>query len=80
MPIRPIRRTIFTTGVLALAATTAQPLNVVAIGDSYASGEGDIGSGWIDSACQRSAGAAPEQAASQLNARVGCNSGKGWDK
>jgi len=83
MSIRPIRRTIFTTGVLALAAalaatplraapahaaTTAQPLNVVAIGDSYASGEGDIGSGWIDSACQRSAGAAPEQAASKLNA------------
>ena len=51
----------------AHAAATAQPLNVVAIGDSYASGEGDIGSGWIDSACQRSAGAASERAAGQLN-------------
>jgi hypothetical protein len=79
-------RTMFTAGLVALAATplltvpahaataqpltavTAQPLNVAAIGDSYASGEGDKGSGWIDAGCQRSAGAAPERAAGQLNA------------
>jgi lysophospholipase L1-like esterase len=52
----------------AHAATTAQPLNIVALGDSYASGDGDIGSGWTDAACLRSAGAAPEQAAGLLNA------------
>jgi lysophospholipase L1-like esterase len=51
---------------LPASAIAAQPLNVVAIGDSYASGEGDIGSGWVDSTCQRSAGAAPERAADLL--------------
>jgi hypothetical protein len=50
-----------------LNAVAAQPLNVVAIGDSYASGEGDKGSGWTDSSCQRSVGAAPQRAASQLD-------------
>jgi serine/threonine-protein kinase len=49
-------------------AATTQPLNAVAIGDSYASGEGDIGPEWLDPACHRSAGAAPERAAIQLNA------------
>ena len=73
-----VYRKILAAGLVALAtaspllaipahAATTQPLNVAAIGDSYASGEGDIGSGWIDPACQRSAGAAPERAASQLN-------------
>lgn len=61
-------------GVPAHAATTqtasaaAPPLNIVAIGDSFASGQGDIGAGWIDPACYRSAGAAPERAAGMLNA------------
>jgi lysophospholipase L1-like esterase len=48
-------------------AATTQPLHIVTIGDSYASGEGDKGSGWIDPACERSAGAAPQRAAAQLN-------------
>lgn len=51
----------------ASAAISPAPLNIVAVGDSYASGDGDIGSGWIDAPCERSAGAAPEQAAEQLN-------------
>lgn len=50
------------------SAVAAQPLNIVAIGDSFASGQGDIGAGWIDPACYRSAGAAPERAAGLLNA------------
>jgi lysophospholipase L1-like esterase len=51
----------------AQTSTAAQPLNIVALGDSYASGDGDIGSGWTDAACLRSAGAAPERAADLLN-------------
>ena len=50
------------------AASVGPPVNIVAIGDSYASGEGDKGSGWIDSTCERSAGAAPQRAAGLLNA------------
>jgi hypothetical protein len=50
------------------SAGAAQPLNFAAIGDSFASGQGDIGAGWIDPApCYRSAGAAPQQAAALLN-------------
>jgi len=51
----------------ARAATSAMPLNFVAIGDSYASGEGDIGAGWLDPACDRSAGAAPQRAATTFS-------------
>lgn len=54
-------------GSAARAATTPAPLNFVALGDSYASGQGDIGSGWTDPSCYRSAGAAPQQAAALLN-------------
>ncbi|HEY6310969.1 MAG TPA: hypothetical protein VIY52_09200 [Streptosporangiaceae bacterium] len=53
--------------VPAAAAISPAPLNIVAVGDSYASGEGDIGSGWINASCERSAGAAPQRAAEQLN-------------
>jgi len=55
-------------GASARAATTPQPLNVVALGDSYASGEGDIGAGWSIPSCDLSNGAAPQRAAAQLNA------------
>ncbi len=52
---------------VAHAAAGPPPLNIVALGDSYASGDGDIGAGWTDAACLRSASAAPEQAADQLS-------------
>jgi hypothetical protein len=55
-------------GASARAAITPQPLYFVALGDSYASGEGDIGSGWSIPSCDLSNGAAPQRAASQLNA------------
>jgi hypothetical protein len=51
------------------AAAAARPLTVVAVGDSYASGEGAIGSGWTDTVgCHRSSLAAPANAAGLLNA------------
>ncbi len=51
------------------AAAAAKPLTVVAVGDSYASGEGAIGSGWTDTVgCHRSSLAAAANAAGLLNA------------
>ena len=50
------------------AAAAAKPLTVVAVGDSYASGEGAIGSGWTDPVCHLSSLAAPANAAGLLNA------------
>jgi hypothetical protein len=50
----------------APAHAAGSSLNVVAVGDSYASGEGAKGSGWIDSACHRSPLAAPQLAAAML--------------
>ncbi len=48
-------------------AAATQPLNIVSIGDSYASGEGDPGpNSWIDSYCHLSDRAAPHQAAEML--------------
>jgi hypothetical protein len=46
------------------------PLKIVAVGDSYASGEGAIdlgGAGWLNAACHRSALAGPRNAALRLN-------------
>jgi len=81
MAMYTFRRTL-TIGLVTLAAATplftaaahaaaaiGPPLNIVAIGDSFASGQGDMGSGWLDSACYRSAGAAPQRAAAQLIAQ-----------
>src|SRR5579863_3410963 len=46
----------------------AQPLNIAAIGDSFASGQGDKStSGWIDDYCYLSSLAAPQQAEALLN-------------
>ena len=50
------------------AGAATQPLTVVAVGDSYASGEGAIGSGWTDASCHVSSLAGPANAASLLNA------------
>jgi lysophospholipase L1-like esterase len=56
-------------GYLATPGRAAvRPLTVVAVGDSYASGEGAIGSGWLNAACHRSALAGPQDAAARLNA------------
>lgn len=56
------------TGIATTPARAASPqLNVVAVGDSYASGEGAKGSDWIDGYCHRSALAAPQLAANMLN-------------
>jgi lysophospholipase L1-like esterase len=44
-------------------------MTVVAVGDSYASGEGAIGSGWINAACERSSLAGPQDAAGRLGSR-----------
>jgi hypothetical protein len=49
------------------AAAAARPLTVVAVGDSYASGEGAIGSGWTNAACHVSSLAGPANAAGLLN-------------
>ena len=49
------------------AASTGPPLNIVALGDSYASGQGDEGSGWLDATCYRSYYAAARYAEQQLN-------------
>jgi hypothetical protein len=43
------------------------PLRIVAVGDSYASGEGAPGPAWIDSSCHRSPIAGPQDAAARLN-------------
>ncbi|HLY65615.1 MAG TPA: hypothetical protein VKU60_08775, partial [Chloroflexota bacterium] len=45
----------------------AQPLNIAAIGDSFASGQGDKGSGWLNDYCYLSSLAAPQQAEALLN-------------
>jgi hypothetical protein len=50
------------------AHATAPSLYVVAVGDSYASGQGAKGSGWTNDIYERSALAAPQQAAAQLSA------------
>jgi lysophospholipase L1-like esterase len=50
----------------APAATT--PLSLVAAGDSYASGEGAIGSGWTNAGCHRSSLAGPQDAAGRISA------------
>ncbi|HEX2383472.1 MAG TPA: hypothetical protein VHI95_12595 [Acidimicrobiales bacterium] len=49
------------------AAAAATPLTVVAVGDSYASGEGAMGAGWTNAACHRSSLAGPANAAGLLN-------------
>src|SRR6202046_470053 len=55
------------TGVAGPSAHAASSqLNIVAIGDSYASGEGAKGPGWSDSNPHRSALAAPQEAAQQI--------------
>jgi hypothetical protein len=59
------------TGVVGLAvpaSAAAPPMTVIAVGDSYASGEGAIGPGWINPTCHESPLAAPRDAANQLNA------------
>jgi lysophospholipase L1-like esterase len=43
-----------------------RPMTVFAVGDSYASGEGAIGPGWVDSACHLSALAGPQDASQRL--------------
>jgi lysophospholipase L1-like esterase len=48
------------------ADAVERPLNIVAVGDSYASGEGAMGGGWQNTACHRSALAGPSQAADRL--------------
>jgi hypothetical protein len=48
------------------AAAAPLPLNLVAVGDSYASGEGARGAGWANAACHRSSLAGPENAAARL--------------
>jgi GDSL-like Lipase/Acylhydrolase family len=58
--------------VLAVTCSEAahgatRPLTAVAIGDSYASGEGAIGGGWLNAACHRSALAGPQDAAARLS-------------
>src|SRR5690349_6318414 len=64
------------------AASVGPPLNIVALGDSYASGQGGkpAGGNWFDAACYRSARAAAQQAAGLLTANrpvnftsVACN-------
>jgi hypothetical protein len=55
---------------LALPALAAElpPVRVVAVGDSYASGEGAMGTAWSDPSCHRSTLAAPEEAARRQQA------------
>jgi hypothetical protein len=71
------RRTVAFAIVVALGASLAliptspagaatRTLRVIAVGDSYASGEGAIGSGWTNAFCHRSSLAAPQNAAGQL--------------
>jgi hypothetical protein len=50
------------------ASAATRPLTVVAVGDSYASGEGAIGDGWDDADCHRSLLAGPRNGALRLNA------------
>ena len=57
-------------GAVRAAASTGPPLNIVAIGDSYASGQGDMGSGWLDATCYRSYNAAARLAEEDLNRPV----------
>jgi hypothetical protein len=49
------------------AEAAVQPLTVVASGDSYASGEGAIGSRWVNANCHRSLLAGPRNAADRLD-------------
>jgi hypothetical protein len=49
------------------AAAAAPALKVVAVGDSYASGEGAIGAGWTNATCHRSSLAGPQDAAARLD-------------
>ena len=59
---------------MTLMATPAHaavtPLTIVAVGDSYASGEGAMGLGWLNAACHRSGLAGPQKAAANLTAIV----------
>jgi lysophospholipase L1-like esterase len=55
-------------GHAAVGRAAATPLTVVAAGDSYASGEGAIGAGWLNVACHRSALAGPQDASVRLSA------------
>jgi hypothetical protein len=48
------------------AAAAPFPLNIVAVGDSYASGDGARGGGWTNAGCRRSSLAGPENAATRL--------------
>ena len=49
------------------AASTGPPLNIVALGDSYASGQGDkTSAGWLDPTCYRSYNAAARLAEEHL--------------
>jgi PASTA domain len=50
-----------------LAAAAAPALHIVAVGDSYASGEGAIGAGWASATCHRSSLAGPQDAAARLD-------------
>jgi hypothetical protein len=52
----------------APASAAVGPLRLVAVGDSYASGEGAIGAGWTNALCHRSALAGPEDASVRLSA------------
>ena len=56
-------------GIVTASPAHAQEgsMTVVAVGDSYASGEGAIGAGWVIPDCHRSAIAGPENAAGRLN-------------
>src|SRR3954466_12500477 len=59
-------------GLVGLSARPAgaatRPLTVVAVGDSYGSGEGAMGSGWTNAGCHVSSLAGPANAAGLLNA------------
>jgi lysophospholipase L1-like esterase len=50
------------------AHAAARPLTVVAVGDSYASGEGAIGADWLNAGCHRSGLAGPQDASARLDA------------
>jgi lysophospholipase L1-like esterase len=58
---------IFAFGRATPSHALVAPLRIVAVGDSYASGEGAPGAAWIDSSCHRSAIAGPQDAAARLN-------------
>jgi lysophospholipase L1-like esterase len=58
---------IFALGPATASHALVAPLRIVAVGDSYASGEGAPGPAWIDSSCHRSPIAGPQDAAARLN-------------